>query len=458
MPFARRTHLRDHGVAAARTGYLVILALATLVPFGLDLDLDPAALSERLRFAFHPRISARDAIDATRNLVLFVGWGTLWWITATARRRASPLVWATLTGAALSVGIETLQLISETRTPSVLDVLTNTSGAFVGAGGVWMGVTVVRAHRGRKSFLGIPALIFAVSYAAAVLIESTLPPFRDITISGVYGGPLTRFRAAWRHFELRSLLSTPMLDVILFMPLGMFLVAALVEGGLSYRRAGRLAALFGIALAGAAEICHGFLGLQMQLGPFLLHSAAVALGAWIASVLLASFSRRVRGPDRPLLVLIAYAVIVCLWVWRPFLVRTDLGVLAHQIAPARWIPLQAHRPQVDLFSVSDVLASAVLYLPFGALLAVWPIRLRGAAAYVLPAVYVAALTELLQPLIASRYFDVTDILIASASAAIGWAAVRRAGFRPYGELWQRNGAGPGGSGRPGRAGRRQSRV
>lgn len=444
MPSANRPHTGYRAVIAARGAYLVILALATLVPFGLDLD--PAALSERLRLAFHPTISARDAIDAARNVVLFAGWGTLWWITASAHRRASALVWATVTGAVLSAGIETLQLISGTRTPSVLDVLTNTSGAFAGAAGIWIGVVVVRGHLGRKSFVGIPALIFAAAYAAAVLMESTLPAFRDVTISGIFGGPLARFGAALRHFELRSLLSTPILDFILFIPLGILLVAALVEVGMSYRRAGRLAAILGIGLAAVAEMSHGFAGLQIQIGPFIVHSTAVALGAWIASHWLASFSRRVRGPDRPLLVLIAYVAIICLWAWRPFLVQTDLGVIADQIAPGRWIPLQSHRPRADLFGVSDVLASAFLYLPLGALLAVWPVRLRGLTAYFLPAVYVAAATELLQPLIAGRYFDVTDILIASASAAIGWAAVRRAGFRPYGELWPQTGSGPGGAG------------
>ena len=420
---------------------MAILALATLVPFGLDLD--AAALSERLRLALHPTISARDAVDGARNLVLFAGWGALWWITARARRPASAVVWATLTGAALSVAIETLQLVSGTRTPSVLDVLTNTSGALAGAAGIWVGVGVALRHKGRRSFIGIPALIFAVAYGAAVFVESALPPFRDVTIARVYGGPLARFRAALSHFDIRSLLSLPIIDFILFVPLGAFLVAVLVEEGVSYGRAARLAAAFGIALAGATEISHGFLGLQMQIGPFIVHSAAVALGAWLASRQLPQLSRRVRGRERPLLILSAYVVIICLWAWRPFLVQTDLGAIADQLALSRWIPLQSHRVRVDLFSVSDVLASAFLYLPLGALLAVWPIRLRGGAAYFLPAVYVAAVTELLQPLIAGRYFDVTDILIASASAAIGWAAVRRAGFRSYGELRPRTGSGTG---------------
>jgi glycopeptide antibiotics resistance protein len=49
-----------------------------------------------------------------------------------------------------------------------------------------------------------------------------------------------------------------------------------------------------------------------------------------------------------------------------------------------------------------------------------------------PAIYLACATELGQILIATRTLDITDLLIQATGAAIGWLAVRRAGFRPYG--------------------------
>ncbi len=68
-----------------------------------------------------------------------------------------------------------------------------------------------------------------------------------------------------------------------------------------------------------------------------------------------------------------------------------------------------------MFSVVDVLAPFLLYL--------------------------AVATELGQTLVVARTLDVTDLMIQAAGAAIGWVAVRRAGFLPYGAQL-RSGSGP----------------
>ena len=85
-------------------------------------------------------------------------------------------------------------------------------------------------------------------------------------------------------------------------------------------------------------------------------------------------------------------------------------------------------------SVADLAQGFLLYFPLGCLLAVWPMRRRGYLASYLPGVVIAVVGELGQPLIAGRYFDVTDILVEVAGMGIGWAIVRRAGFSEYGEM------------------------
>ncbi|HET9947990.1 MAG TPA: VanZ family protein, partial [Longimicrobiales bacterium] len=86
----------------------------------------------------------------------------------------------------------------------------------------------------------------------------------------------------------------------------------------------------------------------------------------------------------------------------------------------------------DLFSAVDVVVSFGLYVPLGAVLAVWPLGRGGAARAFLPAVLLSATLELAQAAIEARTLDITDFLVQTAGAAVGWAALRRAGFRPAG--------------------------
>src|SRR5690606_2883880 len=115
--------MRTWRAAAARVGYLLVLAVATLS--ALQLDADPAAVTERLRRMLVPSISARDAIDGARNLVLFAGWGLVWVLTARRPRWWVTVAAATVTGAVLSLSVELVQAFSRTRRASILDLMTN---------------------------------------------------------------------------------------------------------------------------------------------------------------------------------------------------------------------------------------------------------------------------------------------------------------------------------------------
>ena len=123
---------RFHATTTTRLAYLIVLVVATLTPFQFDFEL--AGIARRFAGAFQPGVTVRDGIDAVRNVALFAGWGVLWAATA-SRGQLAPIVrWATSTGFALSVSIETLQLAIPERTSTVLDVFTNTLGSLtVGA-------------------------------------------------------------------------------------------------------------------------------------------------------------------------------------------------------------------------------------------------------------------------------------------------------------------------------------
>ncbi len=415
-----------------RLAYVGVLLLATLSPFSFDPDW--ANIATRLGRALRPSLAASDAVDAVRNVVLFAGWGAVWMITAPGTRVWASLRTAVITGAGISLTVESLQLWSALRRASVVDVLTNTAGSGAGALVLLMLVLVIQSRRGGRSFVGIPAITVAGSYAAAAFAEALIPLFRQAAYPNIYGGPFGRFRVSLDLFEFGSILPIPMGDIVIFLPVGAYGVAALVERGLSYRQAGIRVSVAGGLLFALAEIGHGFLGQPIQLGPFIAHALGVTLGAVAAVLWLPGLTRQLRSYRRPLALFVLHSFIICLWTWRPFIPELDPRIIAYNLFERWWVPLASLGQRYDMYSVVDVSAGFFLYLPLGALLAVWPLRQRGLLRSFFPGIYLAALTELSQLLIAGRFMDITDFLVQGAGVVIGWTVIRRSGFHPYGHM------------------------
>ena len=163
---ARLTRLRW----PLRAAYVGVLLLATLS--WLRVDVDPDHVARRLNRALQPNLSARDVVDGARNVALFAGWGLVWMVTAGRGSSLVALRNAVLSGAALSVLVEGLQLLSWSRNASVLDLATNTAGAFLGAISLILLVQMTARRLGGRSFVGVPTFLFAVPYAVAVLGET----------------------------------------------------------------------------------------------------------------------------------------------------------------------------------------------------------------------------------------------------------------------------------------------
>jgi len=414
----------------ARLAYVGIILLATLS--SLNWDLDAGAVAERIGRMLRPAVSGIDIVDGARNLVLFAGWGLLWMITTGPGRSWIALRNAVVTAAALSLSVEGLQLLSDTRVASVLDVATNTGGALAGALVSVLLVIGLAEASGARSFVGIPASIFAIPYGCAVLAEAFVPLFRQELEILVSGGALQRLATALGGFRWATLLAPPIGDFLLFLPAGALCVAWLHEGGRAYRTSALITGFGAAAALVAVEIAHGGIGIQIHGGAVLTHIAAVATGAWLAAIGLPHFTRSVRGVDRPRLLTLVYGALIVLWSLRPFRVETSLEAVVAKLASEWWIPLRFLGMRLDLFSVVDVLAPFLIYLPLGALLAVWPVRRYGRLAGFAPAIYLACATELIQILVAQRTLAITDLMIQATAVAVGWVAVRRAGFRPHG--------------------------
>lgn len=414
---------------AARWGYVAVVLLATLTQLHFSPDL--AAAGERLVRAFTPSLGWRDAIDGLRNTVLFAGLGAVWVVTSRSGNVRAEIRRATLVGLALSATVEGLQVFSPVRTASIVDVTTNTLGALLGAGGVALLIAAVVAAKGARSYLGVPTLLVAGAYAGAALCEALTPLFGPAALPWTAGGPVGRLHAALQAAGPISFDTLPLIDLLLFAPVGFLFVMLLRERGRDARWVGVAGAGAGLALV--AELGHGMLGFPIWWGAALVRVAGVGLGGWAAHRALPALTQLLRGAVRARAALLAYGALLVLWGWRLFLPRTDLHAIAAQLAPENLVPLASLAQRVDAFSALHVLQQFLLYLPLGSMLAVWPLRLTGRWAHLWPGVWLAGVMELGHVVIVDRTFDPTNALIACAGLAIGWVVVRRSGFVPYGE-------------------------
>src|SRR5438132_10354621 len=162
---------------AARWGYVAVVLLATLTQLHFSSDL--TAAGHRLERAFTPSLGWRDAIDGLRNTVLFAGLGVTWVMSSVSGRVGAEIERATLVGFGLSVTVEGLQVFSPIRTASIVDVTTNTLGAFAGALVVALFLAALHRARGARSYFGVPTFVLTGAYTLAVLCEALTPLFRS---------------------------------------------------------------------------------------------------------------------------------------------------------------------------------------------------------------------------------------------------------------------------------------
>jgi glycopeptide antibiotics resistance protein len=412
---------------SARFAYVAIVLLATLTR--LDLSPNLADASVRLQRAFVPSLGWRDAIDGLRNLVLFAGLGAVWVMTSLTGKVSRELRMATLTAFALSVVVEAVQVFSPVRMASIIDVTTDTLGGLAGAIVTTLLLIALRNARTRRSYLGIPVLLVAGPYAVAVLCEALSPLFSEAT-RGADGGPLTRLA-----FELQSSLPLAwdqfdVFDIPLFAAAGALLLVLVRErrGAAQHQWIG--VAAFGSLTIAAAHVAHGFVSLPVRWEAVILDAVSIALGAWVADRWLAPFTQHARGAARARVVIATYIGLLVLWGWRPLVPKTHWDAIVVELDPSAFMPLSGLGDRVDLFSALHVAQQFLLYLPLGALLAKWPLRVSGPWSHLWPAVVMAVVIELGHIVVADRTFDVTNALITCAGLAMGWTAVRRSGYLP----------------------------
>jgi glycopeptide antibiotics resistance protein len=416
----------------ARFAYVAIVLLATLTQLDFSPNLADAAV--RLHRALAPTLGWRDAIDGLRNAVLFAGLGVVWVTTSLTGNVPREIRVATLTSFLLSATIEACQVFSPIRNASLIDVTTDTLGGLGGAMGTAAVLIALRNARQHRSYLGVPLLIFAGPYALAVLCEALAPLFQSAPLQLGDGGPIHHLVLSLQA-SLIDWTPADVFDIPLFVAAGFLLTALARERRGSAPSQWIAVAAFGAITITVAHSAHGMISLPVRWGAVILDGASIALGAWLADRWLGDFTQRFRGAARARATILAYIVLLIVWGWRPLLPKMRADAIVAQLNSGAFIPLAGLGDRVDAFSALHVAQQFLLYLPLGALLAVWPMRVSGRWSNLWPAVVLAIVIELGHIIVADRTFDVTNALIACSGLATGWIAVRRSGYRPYGSAW-----------------------
>lgn len=411
---------------AARAAYVCVVLLATLT--SLHVDPDPGRTALRLWHALHWATRGIDVVDAARNVALFAGFGVVFLVTTGREHPWRAVRRITLEGFALSVSVEAAQLLSAHRTSSINDVTTNTIGAFLGAASMVIAVQLLRRGRRMRTLAGVPMFAFATSYAGVIIAEAFSPLYRRDANPGVGGSIVNRLVNALHYIRPLEAVRMSLLDIALFAPAGALAVAALAELGLPYGVACIVTALGGAALSGLVEVLHGIAGQPIEVSAIASHALGIAIGAVAAWRLVPRVASHPRTRWRGRLLLVMYTLLLVAWAWRPFLPRTAVAEIRGQVTVSHLTPLGVLGASEDLFGVMDLAEQFFLYLPLGLLLAVWPLRRRGALSALLPGLWLALALELGQIFVRDRIFDVTDLLTQCAAVAVGYAVAVRAGY------------------------------
>jgi glycopeptide antibiotics resistance protein len=423
---------------AARAAYVCVVLLATLNH--LHLDPDPGRTAIRLERALHWATRGIDVVDAARNVALFAGFGVIFLVTTDGDRPWRTVGRITLEGLALSVSVEAVQLLSWTRTSSINDVTTNTLGALLGAGSIVIAVHLLRRARAVRTLAGVPMFAFAISYAGVVTAEAFSPLYRRESNPWVGGSVSNRLAHALMWVRPLDAGRMSLLDVVLFAPAGALAVVALAELGVPYGVACVVAALGGATMSVVVEVLHGIAGQPIEVSAIASHALGIALGAVATWCLVPPVAARARTTWRGRAMLVLYVLLLVAWAWRPFLPRTIVAEMRGQLTPRHLTPLGVLGSSEDLFGVMDLAEQFCLYLPLGLLLAVWPLRRRGAWSSLLPGIWLALALEVGQIFVRDRIFDVTDLLVQCAALAVGYVVATRAGYGGVGAGSEAGGA------------------
>jgi VanZ family protein len=320
--------------------------------------------------------------------------------------------------------LEFAQLYFPPRVSSVNDIVAQTLGAAVGVA-LWVAAGPRLTDLARVAWHRVDdrslALRLLPGYLVLLLLLQTVP--LDVIASPVdlyrklRDGGVCLLAPAFRSGDGWGLAVREAWELAAFVPLGV--LAAYWPG---WTRRGVLS--LGLAVAGGVELVQLFIASHSCAAADVLIGALAVLGGWWVAVRLRD--RTGWGSARSL-GLAAWMAMAVLVAWAPFDFTADAAQVPGRVAELWRVPLADYERTTPFHALDESVHKGLLFLVLGILLASpgasrrpRALLLRGVMA---PAA-VATAMELGQLLLPTRYASVSDVLVETAAAAVGFALVR----------------------------------
>ena len=401
--------------------YALFVVYVTTLPFDFDPSVEHA-ISRWAAMSRNPLLSQDGArasfSDMLQNVVLFAPFGALTALVLRRGRRAIVPLLSAAAGFCLSAGVETLQLFTIDRTPSLNDVLTNTVGTLGG------GIVVILASWATARTRAIPH--------AADVLHRCYPLL-------LWGGVAAV--AAWHPFDttvdvssvagkVRSLLSDPWqigsigdegVDAVRYALVAAS--AAVVWQRWRLPHATAVAILAASLLGAALEMSQFFVWSRM---PGVKDVGVAVVGGFVGAVswrLLLRRSLSAPAVLRHAVLRPALVMILAAWLAAGLMLLKPLTFSATQ-QPIQLTPfLDYVRPSPESM-VSHIVELTLAFLPIGFALGMVIRKPRLWVATAVVGGVLAVVLEYGQSWVIGRYSDVTDAGVLVLGALAGaWASL-----------------------------------
>lgn len=432
----RVTHLRwkpDVTVALLLL-WGVFIVYVTSLPFDFSASSD--LIDSRLQGLWDNPLQGVYRRDVISNILLFMPWGFLlgMWGAQRGNAFAAALIQAALSASVLSTSVELIQFFSPVRTPSVIDVLTDTMGSSVGAvlgwpvaRRVWCALSI----RIRQLATRRPLAACSLAVAPALILAG-LAPFRPRL-------ELRELQTAIANARLVPFASTLQSDtppggpwswareILTWVLVGGLFTLAARESSVRRSCAMILAVSSVGLLSMVIQVAHLLIAKQQ------LDMTIVALALAGSAIGAPAVVRTQPGDARRWITHagLIWALAATVAAWDPFqFAWPDASRLRLEML----VPFLTYFYTRSLDNLADVVIQGLSFVPMGVLLAArsWRQSALGAA---LAGLGVGAVLEIGQVFIPARTPDITDVLSSAVGALVGAALWR------WGESFRRSSQG-----------------
>lgn len=388
--------------------YVAFIVYGTLIPFTYC-NFEGCVTQNVAKIAWTPFVDpdgTRASIpDVVQNVLFFLPFGFLG-LLANQRRNALTLASISLFGSLLSSLVESAQLMTTDRVSSITDVITNTSGAFLGAIVALFCLKLAPSFFASSRFQSLreDRHAFLVLTAGGVVAAGSLEPFNFTLDVGI----------VWSNIKFifrDPLYFSWVIRDELVVGLRFFLFSAIF---VYWFRELKLTNFF---LKGFA--CSCLFGLFLEASQLIIQSrqpsAQDALLIVFTSFLGASFIvRKARiTTENPFPVLWGLGIISFTWISAAVQTFSPFQI-AYEYRSFNWIPFLAYYERTSFVALSNFIESMLIYFPMGFILQAISKKQRICFSICLLSLVISSSLEFPQGWIEGRYPDITDIIGALA--------------------------------------------